>query len=551
MNDNTKTQNSQSKLLPIGLIIAVGAVFCRMPALGSWWTLEDWDLLARAANILHTQSASPRIFSQVVWWKFFYPIFGDNAQAWAFIRLFVFGGIGWSTVKVCQQLGMKKLPQLVAGLLVVASPLAFTPLYWASGIQTLLGALLALLAIIFALRNKIWLVLLFGVLSILSKENGLLLPLILPLILKHKNWKHWLVVGLLAVVAVVESWLVLDTFRHTPGMPYALGNLKSIATHLAGYGWWMISPGIPFSLKLGLGEMISGFSLWLIWGFYGLRTWRNGDAVPAVLLIASIGSLAPALALKTHHYPYMAFLAIIPFYILIAQLIFNRFAFSTRKLVLLSVLFLLTGFGLMEARLSLRSADGLPADPIVQKTSISFAAHSMIRNFRDNHIVILQPEVSIDRKNAGLLNPTPIFNAIGGYAAVSMLALDDIKLSWKTDLDGVDNNTIVLVDAGPLLKFWGKMPQPLIYLALSDIALGKYSEARFALRGAMIASDTSMPFMYDESQLIFPPSEVEKNSEAFLDFLKRDSDNNGENEAIIETAIELFNRCGFTRSIND
>ncbi len=555
MNNNTKTQNSQyeaKELLPIGLIVAIGAIFCRLPALGAWWNLDDWDLLARAANVIFSDGPSPRVFSQIVFWEVFHPIFGDNAQGWAFVRLLIFGGISWTTVRICKHLGMEKLPRLFAGLLVAASPLAFTPLYWASGVQTLLGALFALRAIDFALQNRIWPVLLLGVLSILSKENAILLPLILPFVFINRTWKHWLVIALLGALAIFESWLVLITFNHTPGMPYALGDIQSVFTHLAGYGWWMLSPGIPYTIKLGLVELIAGLSLWLLWGIYSFRTWRNDDSVPAILLISSLASIAPALALKTHHYPYMAFLAAIPFYILVAQLAVSRFSFSIKKSVIMSVMILLIGFGLMEARITLRTSDGLAADPVVFKTSISYAAVSKIRTFQNNPVVILQPSVSIDKENAGLLRPTPIYNAIGGQTLVSLLALEGIDLSWKTGLTrSIPKDAIILVDAGPILKFWGQMPQPLIYLALSDIALGKFTEARFALREAMISSDTTMPFMYDESQLILPPSEIEKNCEAFLRFLELDSDINGENEAITETAVDLFDRCGFTREKND
>ncbi len=552
MNNNTKTNNSQyeaKQLLPIGLIVAIGAVLCRLPALGAWWNLDDWNLLARAANVAFADGPSPRIFSQVVFWEIFHPIFGDNAQGWAFVRLLLFGGISWTTVRICKHLGMEKLPRLFAGLLVAASPLAFTPLYWASGVQTLLGALFALRAIDFALQNRIWPVLLLGILSILSKENAILLPLILPFIFVSKTWKHWLVIALLGALAIFEGWLVLNTFKHTPGMPYALGNLQSVFTHLAGYGWWMLSPGIPYTIKLGLMELIAGLSVWLLWGIYSFKTWRNNDSVPAILLISSLASIAPALALKTHHYPYMAFLAAIPFYILVAQLAVSQFSFSVKKSVIMSFMMLLIGFGLMEARISLRASDGLAADPVVYKTSISYAAVSKIRTFQNNPVVILQPS---DRKNTSLLKPTPIYNAIGGQTIVSLLALEGIDLSWKTRLDSsTPKDAIILVDAGPILKFWGQMPQPLIYLALSDIALGKFAEARFALREAMIKSDTTMPFMYDESQLILPPSEIEKSCAAFLSFLELDSDINGENKAITETAVDLFDRCGFMKENND
>jgi hypothetical protein len=550
MNSNTKTHNSQyeaKELLPIGLIVAIGAIFCRLPALGAWWSLDDWDLLARAANVIFSYGPSPRVFSQIVWWEIFYPIFGDNAQSWAFVRLLIFGGISWTTVRICKHIGMGKLPRLFAGLLVAASPLAFTPLYWASGVQTLLGALFALRAIDFALQNRTWPVLLLGAFSILSKENAILLPLILPFIFINKTWKHWLVIALLGTLAIFESWLVLITFNHTPGMPYALGNLQSVFTHLAGYGWWMLSPGIPYTIKLGLVELIAGLSLWLLWGIYSFKTWRSGDSVPAFLLISSLASIAPALALKTHHYPYMAFLAAIPFYILVAQLVASRFSFSVRNSVVISVVVLLLGFGLMEARISLRTNDGLPADPTVRNSSMSYAALKTIRTFKNDPIVILQPKLSIEGDSSRLLRPTPLYSALGGQTIVPMLALEGINLSWETNLSNLSKDVIVLVDAGPLLKYWGKMPQPLIYLALSDIAMGKYGEARFALRTAMIGSDTSMPFMYDESQLIFPPSEVEKNCEEFLSFLEHDSDINGENGAIIKTAVDLFDRCGFTK----
>ncbi|MBT4291425.1 hypothetical protein HOD41_01940, partial [bacterium] len=306
-------------------------------------------------------------------------------------------------------------------------------------------------------------------------------------------------------------------------------------------------PGIPYTIKLGLVELIAGLSLWLLWGIYSFKTWRSGDSVPAFLLISSLASIAPALALKTHHYPYMAFLAAVPFYILIAQLVASRFSFSIRNSVVISVVVLLLGFGLMEARISLRTNDGLPADPTVRNSSMSYAALKTIRTFKNDPIVILQPKLSIEGDSSRLLRPTPLYSALGGQTIVPMLALEGINLSWETNLSNLSKDVIVLVDAGPLLKYWGKMPQPLIYLALSDIAMGKYGEARFALRTAMIGSDTSMPFMYDESQLIFPPSEVEKNCEEFLSFLEHDSDINGENGAIIKTAVDLFDRCGFTK----
>jgi hypothetical protein len=213
----------------------------------------------------------------------------------------------------------------------------------------------------------------------------------------------------------------------------------------------------------------------------------------------------------------------------------------------ISVVVLLLGFGLMEARISLRTNDGLPADPTVRNSSMSYAALKTIRTFKNDPIVILQPKLSIEGDSSRLLRPTPLYSALGGQTIVPMLALEGINLSWETNLSNLSKDVIVLVDAGPLLKYWGKMPQPLIYLALSDIAMGKYGEARFALRTAMIGSDTSMPFMYDESQLIFPPSEVEKNCEEFLSFLEHDSDINGENGAIIKTAVDLFDRCGFTK----
>jgi hypothetical protein len=118
-----------------------------LPALGTYWNEDDWGLLGRAAGLIERSQLSARLLSQDWYWRLAYPLFGIAPDPYAWTRLFLHGGSAALVAKIAGHGGCGTATQLAAGILFAATPLAFTPLYWASGVQELLGAFLALAAL--------------------------------------------------------------------------------------------------------------------------------------------------------------------------------------------------------------------------------------------------------------------------------------------------------------------------------------------------------------------------------------------------------------------
>ena len=171
------------------LAVTAAAVIGRLPALGAWWNQDDWGLIGRAAGLANDLGGSglpARLLSQHLWWDLTWPLFGLDPIPHAWSRLVLHALSTVLVVRIASRAGLTSLARLVAGLLFAATPLAFTPLYWAAGIQELLAVLLALVAVerwLTGGRQNLLLAFLAAIASMLSKEAGLGLPLFFTLLL--------------------------------------------------------------------------------------------------------------------------------------------------------------------------------------------------------------------------------------------------------------------------------------------------------------------------------------------------------------------------------
>ncbi len=126
----------------------LAAVLGHVPLLGAWWCRDDWGLLARAAGLIEKPHGLPaRWLSQHAYWQLTWPLFGLNPAPHAVVRLLLHGLASLLVARLARRGGLRPAGALLAGLVFAGSPLAFLPLYWAAGIQELLAAALALLAI--------------------------------------------------------------------------------------------------------------------------------------------------------------------------------------------------------------------------------------------------------------------------------------------------------------------------------------------------------------------------------------------------------------------
>ncbi len=120
-------------------LVALTAILGRLPALGAYWNQDDWGLLAAASGLSDAASPAVRWLSRTLYWDAMWPLAGLDPVPYAWTRLALHALAAAGVATLARRLRLSTLQSLVAGLVMAASPLAFTPLYWAAGVQDLLA----------------------------------------------------------------------------------------------------------------------------------------------------------------------------------------------------------------------------------------------------------------------------------------------------------------------------------------------------------------------------------------------------------------------------
>lgn len=540
-------------------IAAFAAAICgRLPALGAWWNLDDWGQLARAAGLDDGESGSgwpARWLSQHFYWDLTWPLFGLNSDAHAVVRLVLHGLAAVLVVRIAWRSGLGPLSRLVAGLIFAASPLAFTPLYWASGIQELLAAVFALAAVERWLaaphrgRNQLAWATGFTVLSLLSKESGLGLPLFFLVCawlrvgvrLEDKAFA-WAMIMLQLLAAVAAGGLVLTHFAAGAGEPYVTGGLTVGLKNLGVCGWWLMSPGPILAsnvsaLMIGAGWIF--FGGWAAWG--GLQLRRRNPAV-LLALVAAVLVVAPALPLRDRFVPYLAYLAVAPLGLL-AGSIAQQFRTTRLQhlglsplLGLLTLLAIVWGFFGMESRLHNRNELGLVADPVARATALSWQGCRTIQTLhsqpllagsqtdRFTHLTLVQPLVDpqttdlAEQLGERWAQRSNMYLALGGTVGPRLMLGPETRVHWANGLTTASTRSVVLCETATGFRLWGRIENALLYAALTDVGLGHFERARGHFTRAAELSGDQIAFVYDEGQMVVPLALVVKQKEAFTDW---------------------------------
>jgi len=553
----------RSSLPAAPLLAFLAAVAGRLPALGAWWHQDDWGLLARAAGLPAESSGPARFVSRVLYWDVLHPLFGLSPDPFTWSRLLLHGGSAALVVRIAGRCGLGAGSSLLAGLLFGAAPLAYTPLYWASGVQELLGVFFALAAVALFLerdagRGRLAAALALGAAAILSKEAALGLGPLLALILlggRRRGLAPWLVAAALTALAALEAVWVLDSFAHGPGRDYALGGARQVLVNLGLYGWWLTWPGPVFASRFTPAMGLAGYAVWLAWTLLAVRRWRRGDRRIASLLTAALLSLAPALALHGHHPPYLALAAAAAWVLTLASLApatWRPRAAGTIALALTAAVF---AWGSFEYRSSRRDEMGLPLDPTALRTAVSWQAARTLSGLPESDaglIVLFQPPGVGPAQNdplpaAGVLpQPTLLYTSLGGPLGPRMLAPDHAAVRWSRTLMDKPIDALVLTDVGPVLRFWGPVGQALVYLTLTEVGLGDFDRAAEHLEAAMRTGRQRMAFVYDPGQMVLPPEVIAARAPDFLAHLDQADAPPEVRAALRETAGEILAAAGLS-----
>lgn len=519
--------------------------------LGAWWHRDDWGLLARAQGLTAPEGPA-RFVSRDLVWRALHPLFGLDPVPWAVTRLLLLAAIAVLTVLLARRLRLGEGATLLAGLLAAWAPLAFTPLHWAAGIQELLGGVFALAALesLLARGGRRWLVIPWGVLAVFSKESALGLPLLILLLAaagvpERRDRRGPLLAGLLLLIAsLAAGWFVLRQFDHGDGLTYDL-SLLAAPVNLGRYGWWLATAPWPAPTvgDAGWSGML-GLAFWTFWTVAAWRRWRTGDRRPAALLAAALLALGPALLLRTHLREDLALLAWVPAALTLAVLC-DRGRGGVRPATALGAALIVAAvaYAGTEVRLKLRRDDGLPRDRSVRGAAIAYNFFEIVRNVpgrTSEGFVVIQP----DAVGAPTLRLTEIASAVAGDLGPRVYLPDGPRVAWRTDLDAIPADALVLADDGRSLRFWGRPVQARLVLAAVRIGQGYHGEALDLLLDALTREDETVPLMLDPAMLTVPAADVRAGLPAFLAHVSRAGLTPARIAAVRQVVTDLLDGAG-------
>ena len=311
---------------------------------------------------------------------------------------------------------------------------------------------------------------------------------------------------------------------------------------------------------------LAGLAIWTAWGWLAWRSWRSGrpgSRLPAAALAGSLLSLLPAAPLRFHVMPYLGYLAFAGLAMTLGKLVDDSrlrrpLSPSPRAILVVAILLAAAGWTGMDHRLSRRNADGIPLDPLVLRTSLSYESLRTIRALpvsANARIAILQVPDRKTSLDANLPYPTPLFMALGGQYGPALAGHPKMDLVWTHTVFSQHFSTMILADASagssgsPLLRHWGLAYRAYIYQALNHIGEGRYDEARDVLVFGMSNADEQMSFVFDPDQLLVPVERVIENAQTFLDLIPATNLPPERRDALSETARALLRTCGILPSI--
>jgi len=274
------------------------------PIIGRGFFHDDWTFLARAADFLPESNVHARPVSFDWYWQAMENLFGMNPVAYAWSRLFVFSLTGISLAAVVYQLKKDRLQAMFCLTIVLLTPLAFEPLFWASSIVDLL-ALLGLAIALFGLVRRGqggWaFYLIGGILCIGSKEVGWWLPAC-GFLVWHKFREHRFLIPsiTLTIVVIVGLW---TTFKGLGG-DYSW-SIDAVPWGLVRSGSWLIprTDDLLFVWNAGRQTIIASIIVWSIWVSWIVFRWRQRDRLPLAIFLMGFLSMVPSIGLHGHFVP--------------------------------------------------------------------------------------------------------------------------------------------------------------------------------------------------------------------------------------------------------
>ena len=369
------------------------------PALGIFFSLDDFEFLLRASG----HESWPEEFRRPISTRFFFTaawnIFGDNAELYHLVQLILHLATAGMIMKVSRRLNLSPMGGRVAALLFVASPVAFTSLHWISGVAELSMAFFALLAAWFALgdgRASALGALIAFAAALLCKESAILLLPAMALLMPGKRSRR-LLLGLGgSAIAVTLLWAGGTFALKAPGDPYETGFGLNLLWNLLTYLAWLARPWDFFPDRTP--QFQQGLAFWglILPAVFALAYWRWTGARRGITLASLffLLLLLPVLPLLRHSYFYYLYLPLVPIWILTGEGLARLTTSRRWTLIMVLSLFAFSTAWLTPERRHAEIGGGLLEDPVIRyatlaKTAISSMSASKVPASGD--LLILVP----------------------------------------------------------------------------------------------------------------------------------------------------------------
>src|SRR5262245_7006867 len=172
---------------PLALAVALAAgALVHWPALHTFFAQDDVTFLARAMGLAPAPLSLARSLSTGFTWRAANALFGLDPLPYHVMNLALHLMSAALVAAIGRRLGLGRSGSATAALLFATTPIAFTPTHWASCIQEIQATVLSLAAFWIWLVGRergstrlLWAGGLTGVAAALSKENAVLLPVVL------------------------------------------------------------------------------------------------------------------------------------------------------------------------------------------------------------------------------------------------------------------------------------------------------------------------------------------------------------------------------------
>ncbi len=243
------------RLRDLGIAAAVAVVATLLPfhrGLGFPFSLDDYTFLYQVSGLEPAPFALRRWLAVHGWYEIWYRCFGPDPRVWhaGSFALHVANAL-WVYALARRFRAPQSAAWIACGLF-AASPLAFTVLYWAAGIQEISRCFFVLAAAWFGGRSgrERWVAVPLFVAAMLCKESVLAAPLALALLWGRRGRVlagAMFAAGIAVFFAAGLHHRMLDANLESP---YATGYGSTLWVNLATLWVWFLSPWRPYPDRL-------------------------------------------------------------------------------------------------------------------------------------------------------------------------------------------------------------------------------------------------------------------------------------------------------------